>query len=456
MKHFNILVIDDEVSQKDLLTGYLKKKDYKIYSASSGKEGIEIVKSNTIDIILSDFKMPDLSGLDVLESIRKINPEISFVMITAFGTVEDAVKAMQLGAFDYISKPVDLDELDLLIERIIEHKNLKSENLLLKSQLKEKYKISSIISNSQKMDEVVSIAARVADSKATVLITGENGTGKEVLANSIHYLSPRKDSPFVPVNVPALTETLLESELFGHEKGAFTGADRMKKGRFELAHTGTIFLDEVGDIPQSIQVKLLRVLQEHRFERVGGTENIEVDVRIIAATNQDLEQKIKEGSFREDLFYRLNVVSIKIPPLRERKEDILPLIENFIEKYCKENNREKLNLSKEAADLLIKYNFPGNVRELENIIERAVVLTRGETITLSDLPMNVKGFKEEKTLPELGKGSLSEQIEALEKQLIYDALKEANGNQTKAGKLLGLTERNLRYKLKKYNIKHQQ
>ena len=456
MKNFNILVIDDEASQRDILTGYLKKKDYKIYSASSGKEGIEIVKSNTIDIILSDFKMPDLSGLDVLESIRKINPEISFVMITAFGTVEDAVKAMQLGAFDYISKPVDLDELDLLIERIIEHKNLKSENLLLKSQLKEKYKISSIISNSQKMDEVVSIAARVADSKATVLITGENGTGKEVLANSIHYLSPRKDSPFVPVNVPALTETLLESELFGHEKGAFTGADRMKKGRFELAHTGTIFLDEVGDIPQSIQVKLLRVLQEHRFERVGGTENIEVDVRIIAATNQDLEQKIKEGSFREDLFYRLNVVSIKIPPLRERKEDILPLIENFIEKYCKENNREKLNLSKEAADLLIKYNFPGNVRELENIIERAVVLTRGETITLSDLPMNVKGFKEEKILPELGKGSLSEQIEALEKQLIYDALKEANGNQTKAGKLLGLTERNLRYKLKKYNIKHQQ
>ena len=456
MKNFNILVIDDEASQRDILTGYLKKKDYKIYSASSGKEGIEIVKSNTIDIILSDFKMPDLSGLDVLESIRKINPEISFVMITAFGTVEDAVKAMQLGAFDYISKPVDLDELDLLIERIIEHKNLKSENLLLKSQLKEKYKISSIISNSQKMDEVVSIAARVADSKATVLITGENGTGKEVLANSIHYLSPRKDSPFVPVNVPALTETLLESELFGHEKGAFTGADRMKKGRFELAHTGTIFLDEVGDIPQSIQVKLLRVLQEHRFERVGGTENIEVDVRIIAATNQYLEQKIKEGSFREDLFYRLNVVSIKIPPLRERKEDILPLIENFIEKYCKENNREKLNLSKEAADLLIKYNFPGNVRELENIIERAVVLTRGETITLSDLPMNVKGFKEEKILPELGKGSLSEQIEALEKQLIYDALKEANGNQTKAGKLLGLTERNLRYKLKKYNIKHQQ
>jgi len=267
-------------------------------------------------------------------------------------------------------------------------------------------------------------------------------------------MSSRKEKPFVAVNVPALTETLLESELFGHEKGAFTGAEKMKKGRFEVANGGTLFLDEVGDIPQPIQVKLLRILQEHQFERVGGTEKIEVDVRIIAATNKDLEQKIKEGAFREDLFYRLNVVSINIPPLRERKEDILPLIENFIEKYCKENDKEKLEISKEATDVLMKYNYPGNVRELENIIERAVVLTRGNIITLNDLPMNIKGFKEEKTLGSLNEGTLTEQVEALEKQLIYDALKESGGNQTKAGKLLGLTERNLRYKLKKYNIKH--
>jgi len=287
-----------------------------------------------------------------------------------------------------------------------------------------------------------------------VLITGENGTGKEVLAKAIHYMSPRKDKPFVAVNVPALTETLLESELFGHEKGAFTGADKMKKGRFEIAHDGTIFLDEVGDIPQSIQVKLLRVLQEHQFERVGGTEKIEVDVRIIAATNKNLEQKIKDGTFREDLYYRLNVVSIKIPPLRGRKEDILPMIEGFIEKYGKENNKEKLEISKETVDMLMKYNYPGNVRELENIIERAVVLTREKVITLNDLPMNIKGFKEEKTLAALGKGTLTEQVEAIEKQLIFDALQESDGNQTKAGKLLGLTERNLRYKLKKYNIKH--
>lgn len=454
MKDYNILVIDDEAAQRDVLTGYLKKKGFKIFSASSGNEGIEITKNNPVDIILSDFKMPDLNGIEVLEQVKKINPEISFVVVTAYGTVENAVKAMRLGAFDYISKPVDLDELDLMIDRIIEHKNLKSENQLLKTQLQEKYKISSIVSHSQKMEEVINVAARVADSKATVLITGENGTGKEVLAKAIHFMSPRKDSPFVAVNVPALTETLLESELFGHEKGAFTGADKMKKGRFEIANGGTLFLDEVGDIPQSIQVKLLRVLQEHQFERVGGNEKIEVDVRIIAATNKDLELKIKDGTFREDLYYRLNVVSIKIPPLRERKEDILPMIENFIDKYCKENNKEKLEISKEVVDLLFKYNYPGNVRELENIIERAVVLTRGKVITLNDLPINIKGFKEEKALASLDEGTLTEQVEALEKQLIFDALQESGGNQTKAGKLLGLTERNLRYKLKKYNIKH--
>lgn len=454
MKDYNILIIDDEASQRDILTGYLKKKGYKVFSASSGNEGIEIAKNNPVDIILSDFKMPDLNGIEVLEQVQKINPEISFVIVTAYGTVENAVKAMRLGAFDYISKPVDLDELDLMIDRIIEHKNLKSENQLLKTQLQEKYKISSIVSQSRKMEEVINVAARVADSKATVLITGENGTGKEVLAKAIHFISSRKEKPFVAVNVPALTETLLESELFGHEKGAFTGADKMRKGRFEVAHGGTLFLDEVGDIPQSIQVKLLRVLQEHQFERVGGSEKLEVDVRIIAATNKDLEQKIKDGTFREDLYYRLNVVSIKIPPLRDRKEDILPMIESFIQKYCTENNKENLEISREAVDVLMKYNYPGNVRELENIIERAVVLNRGKVITLGDLPINIKGFKEEKSITTSREGTLTEQVEALEKQLIYDALQESEGNQTKAGKLLGLTERNLRYKLKKYNIKH--
>ena len=454
MKNYTILIIDDEAAQRDVLTGYLKKKGYKILSASSGKEGIETANSNQVDIIFSDYKMPDITGLEVLEQVKKINPEISFVIVTAYGTVENAVKAMRLGAYDYLSKPIDLDELDLMIGRIIENKNLKSENELLKTQLKEKHKISSIVSQSPKMEEVLSVASRVADSKASVLITGENGTGKEVLAKSIHYLSGRKDKPFIAINIPALSENLLESELFGHEKGSFTGADKLKKGRFELADGGTLFLDEVGDIPSAIQVKLLRVLQEHQFERVGGTEVIESDVRIIAATNQDLAKKIKEGTFREDLFYRLNVVSINIPSLRERKDDILPLIENFLEKYSKENNREKLEFSKEAIDLLMKYNFPGNVRELENIVERAVVLTRGSVITVDDLPMNIKGFKEEKSLIPTGEGTLTEQVETLEKKLIFDALQKSEGNQTKAGKMLGLTERNLRYKLKKYNIKH--
>jgi len=454
MKNFNILLIDDEINQLDILSGYLKKKRYKIYTAQSGDEGIQIFKNNFIDIILSDYKMPDKTGIEVLEEVKKINPEVSFIMITAHGTVENAVKAMRFGAFDYISKPIDLDELELLLERVIENQNLKSENLLLKNQLLEKNKISSVIHNSPKMQEVISLSSRVADSKASVLITGESGTGKEVLAKAIHLISSRKDDPFVAVNIHALSENLLESELFGHEKGSFTGADKMRRGRFELSDKGTIFLDEIGDIPLSTQIKLLRVLQEHQFERVGGSEVINVDVRIIAATNQNLDMKIKEGIFREDLFYRLNVVNIHIPPLRERREDILSLIENFILKYCEENGKDKMDISKEAADILLKYNFPGNVRELENIIERAVVLSRSNMITTDDLPLNVKELRNEREIVNNIPQSLNERVEYLEKQLIYDALRQANGNQTKAGKILGITERNLRYKMKKYNIQN--
>jgi len=453
MNDYSILIVDDEDAQRNILKGYLEKKGYKIFSASSGTDGIKAVQSNLIDIVLSDYKMPDKTGLEVLEEVKKINPEIGFVILTAYGTIENAVKAMRLGAFDYISKPVDLDELDLTIERIIENKNLKSEIQLLKSQLKEKFKIDSFISYSPKMEEVLSLASRAADSKATILISGESGTGKEVLAKSIHYISPRKDNPFIAVNIPALPETLLESELFGHEKGAFTGAEKAKKGRFELAHLGTIFLDEIGDIPINIQVKLLRVLQEHQIERLGSTESINIDVRIIAATHQNIEQKIKDGTFREDLYYRLNIVLLDLPPLRERREDILPLIDHFIEKYAKENNKEKLSLSKEASDSLIKYNFPGNVRELENIIERAVVLCRSEVIIFNDLPIVVNGFKAENEISLKESGTMIEQVEVLEKQLIYDALSKANGNQSLAGRMLGLTERNLRYKMQKYGIK---
>jgi DNA-binding NtrC family response regulator len=454
MKNNNILIIDDEINQLDILSGYLKKRGYKIFTAQSGSEGIQIFRNNLIDIILSDYKMPDKTGIEVLGEIKKINPEVSFIMITAHGTVENAVKAMRLGAFDYISKPIDLDELEFVLERVIENLNLKSENQLLKNLLQEENKITSVIHNSAKMQEVISLASRVADSKASVLITGESGTGKEVLAKAIHLISGRKDNPFVAVNIHAFSENLLESELFGHEKGSFTGADKMHRGRFELADRGTIFLDEIGDIPLSTQIKLLRVLQEHQFERVGGAEIINVDVRIIAATNQNLEIKIKDGSFREDLYYRLNVVNIFIPPLRARREDIIPLIENFITKYCEENGKEKMEISKETADVLLKYNYPGNVRELENIIERAVVLSRSNTITIQDLPLNVKELRNEKEITNDIPQSLNERVENLEKQLIYDALKQADGNQTKAGKILGITERNLRYKLKKYDIQN--
>lgn len=454
MKNYSILIIDDEKSQREILSGFLSKKGYKVYTVESGSQGIKIIKEQIVDIVLSDYKMPEMTGIEILEEVSVINPNISFVIITAYGTVENAVKAMRLGAVDYITKPVNLDELEILLTRIIEKKNLISENQLLKEQLQEKNRISSIISHSSKMEEVINLASRSANSRATILIIGENGTGKEVLAKAVHYISSRKDKPFIAINIPALSENLLESELFGHEKGSFTGAEKLKKGRFELANGGSLFLDEIGDMSINTQIKILRVLQEHQFERVGGNEPIEVDVRIIAATNQDLEKKIKESTFREDLYYRLNVVTIKIPPLRERKEDIPPLVEYFIDLYCKENNRERLEVSKEAFDILMKYNYPGNIRELENIIERAVVLTRGDIITVSDLPIHVRGFKEEMSRPVLGKGTLPEQIEAIEKELIYDALKESGGNQTKAGKLLGLTERNLRYKLKKYNIKH--
>lgn len=452
-KEYSILIIDDEPSQREVLRGYLEKKNFRVITASSGIEGLEAVNKEQVDIVLSDYKMPDKTGIEVLEEVKRINPEISFVLMTAYGTIENAVKAMRLGAYDYLSKPIDLDELEILLEKIIENKNLKSEVSFLKQQLQEKFKIDSFISSSSKMQEVLSVAARAAESKATVLITGESGTGKEVLAKSIHYISSRKDKSFVAVNVPALPETLLESELFGHEKGAFTGADKARIGRFELADKGTIFLDEIGDIPMNLQVKLLRVLQEHKIERLGSNESIDIDVRVIAATHQNLHQKIKEGTFREDLFYRLNVISINIPPLRERKEDILPLIEHFIKKYAEENNKSGIEISKEAIDYLMKYNYPGNVRELENIIERAVVLSRQNIITVNDLPSNVKGFKTE-TDPILEENkTLNEQVEALEKKLIYDALMKANGNQSLAGRMLGITERNLRYKMQKYGIK---
>lgn len=450
-----LLIVDDEKAQRQVLLGDLKSRGYKVLEADSAETALDIVRKNLIDVILTDLKMPGASGIDLLTDLKEINPEISVVIMTAYASVETAVQALKYGAYDFITKPYNLDEIELVIKRIIEKNNLKSELKFLKEQLESSNKLEGVITNSFKMKRIIDVAARVAASKASVLILGESGTGKEVLARAIHYASKRKDKLFVPVNCAALNENLLESELFGHEKGAFTGAEKMHKGRFEIADEGTIFLDEIGDLPMHLQVKLLRVLQEGQFERVGGANTIKVDVRVISATNKNIEDLIKEGKFREDLFYRLNVVNIQLPPLRERKEDISILISEFLKKYLKETDKTNLEFSKEALDLLMKYNYPGNIRELENIVHHSIVLSRNEIISTEDLPIGIKTPGSEKDLDSCFEEgtSLTEKVELLERTLITSALKKTSGNQTAAAKLLGISERNLRYRLEKWGVK---
>jgi len=443
----SILIIDDEKPQRDSLGGYFKKKNFVVHLADSGKSGIEKAKSNPIDIVLTDFKMPDMTGYDVLLAIKKINPAIDVILMTAFGNIETAVEAMKAGAFSYLQKPINLDELDILVERALLSKQIISENKKLKEELGDKFNFENIVYQSKELEEALNIAGRVAKSDAAVLIRGESGTGKELFAKAIHFASDRKNEPFITVNCAALPETLLESEMFGYEKGAFTGADQKRIGRFEEAKNGTVFIDEVGDISPAMQVKLLRVLQSGEFSRLGSNQVIKTNARIITATNRNLEELIKNNSFREDFYYRINVVSISIPPLRERKSDIALLTDFFLRKF---GGQEK-QLSKEALDILIKYDYPGNVRELENIIQRACVLSRGGLISTNDLPLNVKTLKTENNYsafqPRIDDINL--QVESLEKEIIQMALKETNGNQSKAAKLLNISERNLRYKLEK-------
>ncbi len=450
-----ILIVDDEQAQRLILSGYLKQIGYSILESSTGTEALKIADNNIIDLVLSDFKMPDMTGIELLMKLKERNPETSVVIITAFGTIENAVKAMKEGADDYLTKPVNLDELDFIIKRISERQLLISENKYLKEQLQEKHKINGIVAQSASMENILNTALRVADSKATVLLRGESGTGKEVLAKSIHFSGIRKDKPFIAINCAALNENLLESELFGHEKGAFTGADKQRRGRFELADTGTLFLDEIGDLSISTQIKLLRVLQEEQFERVGGTQTISVDVRVITATNRNLEELIKQGKFREDLYYRINVVSISIPPLRERKEDVPPLIDFFISKYLCDTKKKKSGFSREAMDVLLKYNYPGNIRELENIVHHSIVLSRGEMILSTDLPTSIKNLPFESQINLQNNNlTLPEQVDFLEKKLVLNALKQTNNNQVQASKLLGISERNLRYRLEKWGLKN--
>ncbi len=443
-----ILVVDDEEPQRRVLAGFLKKRGYAVETAGDADEAMKVVSSRTVDLVLTDLRMPGKTGVELVDAVRGANPEIPVVVTTAYGTVASAVDAMKRGAADYLSKPVDLDELEVLVSRTLERRALVSENRALREQVESRYRLAGLETGNARMQEAINVAARAAGSRATILVRGESGTGKELLARAIHYASPRRRAPLVAVNVAALPETLLESELFGHERGAFTGADRERRGRFELADGGTLFLDEIGDLPRSTQVKLLRVLQEQAFERVGGTRTVKVDVRLIAATHRDLEAMVREGAFREDLFFRLNVVSITLPPLRERREDIPLLVDHFLRRFKDEGKAR--SVSREAMDLLLKHDYPGNVRELENLVHRAVVLSRDEVVSTSDLPLHLGELRPETKGDETA--TFSERVEAFEKALILEALDRSGGVQTRAAASLGMTERHLRYKLKKYGF----
>lgn len=436
-----ILVVEDDNVQRELLIGALKK-DYDITGVSSGESAIEFFNRENFDIMLMDMRLSGMDGITTMKEIHRINPEVVVIMMTAYGSVENAVNAIKEGAYDYITKPIDLVKLKLILKRAMENKQLAQENQTLRKELTEKSEFENIIGSSQAIQEVLSQVARVAKSSSTVLVLGESGTGKELIAKAIHYASLRSAYKFVPVACAALPETLLEAELFGYEKGAFTGANQERKGRFETADKGTLFLDEIGDISLSTQVKLLRVLQEQEFEKLGSNKPIKVDVRIIAATNQPLEQKIKEGTFREDLYYRLNVVPITIPPLRDRKEDILPLTEHFLKKYGDKAGKTIEGISNKVKEKLLRYGWQGNVRELENVIERAVVMTRNNILQPEDLP--------ELTAVPGKKNDFS--IESVEKKHIEEVLKKNKWNMTKSAEILKIHRNTLREKIRNLHI----
>jgi DNA-binding NtrC family response regulator len=453
MEKARILLAEDEKTQRDLLEGFLKKEGFSVDAAGNGKEALLRLEENLFDIVLVDYKMPEMDGLQTLKEIRKRYVDLPVVMMTAYGTVETAVASMKEGAFDYLTKPIDLEELLLKLQKLMERSGLIRENRELRTRLRERYTFANIVYGSPKMEDVMGLIARVAPSQATVLVLGESGTGKELIANAIHYASPRSAKPLIKVSCSAFPETLLESELFGHEKGAFTGATQRRIGRFEEADAGTIFLDEIGDLSPGIQLKLLRILQEKEFQRLGSNFTLRTDVRVITATHRNLEEAVKKGLFREDLYYRLNVISISLPSLRERREDIPPLTDHFLKKYSKENQKSILDISREARALLLRYPYPGNVRELENIIERAVVLCRGDVITTQDLPFHLQeGRSESAEFTKKEKG-LPESLEEIEKDLILKALHQHQWVQTKAAESLRISERVLRYKIKKYKIR---
>jgi DNA-binding NtrC family response regulator len=450
-----ILVIDDEKSILDLLSVVFEKEGYMVKTSLSATRAVELMGNEDFDMIISDIKMPKMSGMELLRYVRKNRPDIPIVMITAYGTIKQAVEALKAGAMDYIVKPFDVEELKIIVTQGLEKKRLKEENLFLKKELKEKYDFENMIGKSKVMQEIYNLIEKVAGTDSTVLVTGESGTGKEIAARAIHYLSTRRERAFVSINCGALPENLLESELFGHVKGSFTGAVANKKGMFEVAEKGTLFLDEVGEMSPWTQVKLLRALQDKRIRRVGGTEEIPVDVRIIAASNQDLKRSIKEGQFREDLFYRLNVISFEMPPLRNRKEDIPLLVTHFLEKYCNGMGRQMKRIAPEVISVLESYTWPGNVRELENAIERVVAIEERGTITKGSLPKEMLQLnsKQEST-PVLQPGfDLNVVMDEISSGYVKQALQFSRGNLKEAANVLGINYRSLRYLVEKHGLK---
>jgi DNA-binding NtrC family response regulator len=433
-----ILIVDDEPFNLDLLEQELTDRGYAIERAGNGAEALSQIELFHPDLVLLDYQMPGMNGVDVLKELRSRGHDTPIIMITAYGTIERAVQAMREGAYDFIPKPFEPDHLALVVRKALERESLKREVEILSEEVSERHHL--VLGKSAKMNLAVDAAKKAADSKATVLLLGESGTGKELLARAIHNWSDRRDKPFVAINCVGLSKDLLESELFGHEKGAFTGAHQLKKGKMELADGGSVFLDEVGDITSELQTKLLRFLQEREFERVGGNKPIRVDVRIVAATNRDLDGDIKQGRFREDLYYRLNVVPIHLPPLRERKEDIAELAKFFLQRFSKETKKSFTEITREALDKLLACHWPGNVRELANVIERAVVLGRGPRLAPDDLPQSIRGGGQGASPGGL---SYHKAIDAARREMVQKALAQAEGNRTEAAKLLGLHKTHL-------------
>jgi two-component system response regulator PilR (NtrC family) len=464
-----ILIVDDEPSMREMLGIVLRRDGYDVLIAPNGTQALALLQGERIDLLLSDIRMPDLSGVEVLRAAKTANPGVVAFMMTAFASTDTAVEAMRLGAVDYFTKPFNMDELRLKVRQQFEAHRLKEENVLLKRALNTRHEFSSIVGRSPLMLSVFTMIETIARTGSTVLITGESGTGKELAARAVHYNSPRRDHPFVALNCGALPETLLESELFGHMRGAFTGADTNKKGLIEVAQRGTIFLDEIGEMAPPMQVKLLRVLQERRFRRLGGTEEVPADIRIVAATNQDLQKGVAEGRFREDLFYRINVIPIHLPPLRDRVEDIPLLAEHFLQKYTAQMEKPVRSISQEAQEWLCAYPWPGNVRELENVIERAVALEATPSILPDSLPPHLVAVSvprrpvpdaepapdsQPAPLPDLGEGfDLEAQGEQFYRHYLSLALSRAGGVQTQAAELLGMSFRSFRYYVKKFNLR---